>query len=191
MSRHIIFSPWSQTLICSVFFLDESEDLQHWIRYYFNQGLEYCGILKFLKKYHRTIISKFKSALLRRFKDQGLSRRTGKNLNLETIREARERIHPLIERPASSSGNRSVWHCLKITGFHVPRYTIQTLLRDTDPEGTESRRRHRLRRRVYSNPGPNYAWHIDGHDKLKPFGFAIHGAIDGYSRKVLWLKVFC
>ena len=76
-----------------------------------------------------------------------------------------------------------------MTGFHVPQYTIQTLLRDINPEGTESRRRHRLRRRVYSNLGLNYAWHIDGHDNLKPFGSVIHGAIDGYSRKVLWLKV--
>ena len=76
-----------------------------------------------------------------------------------------------------------------MTGFYVPPYTIQTLLRDINPEGTESRRRQRLRRRVYSNPGPNYAWHIDGHNKLKPFGFSVHGAIDGYSRKVLWLKV--
>ena len=41
---------------------------------------------------------------------------------------------------------------LKMAGFHVPRYTMQTLLRDMDPEGTESRRGHRLRR-VYSNPG--------------------------------------
>ena len=32
-------------------------------------------------------------------------------------------------------------------------------------------------------------WHIDGYDKLKPFGFAIHGAIDGYSRKILWLHI--
>ena len=173
-------------MICNVPFLDESEELQHWIRYYFNQGLEYSEILKFLQKYHCTIISK--STLLRRLKDYGLSRRTGKNLSLETIREARERIQPLIEGPASSSGYRSVWHSLKMTGFHVPRYTIQTLLRDMDPEGTESRRRHRLRRRVYSNPGPNYVWHIDKHDKLKPFGFAIYGAVDGYCRKVLWLK---
>ena len=131
--------------------------LQYWIRNYFNQGLEYVEILKFLQKYHQTIISK--STLLRQLKDFGLSRRTGKNLSLETIREARKRIHPLIEGRAS-------------------RYTIQILLRDIDPEGTESRRRHRLRRRVYSNHGPNYAWDIDGHDKLKPFGFAIHGAID-------------
>ena len=32
-------------------------------------------------------------------------------------------------------------------------------------------------------------WNIDGHDKLKPFDFPIHGAIDGYDRKVLWLNV--
>jgi hypothetical protein len=31
--------------------------------------------------------------------------------------------------------------------------------------------------------------HIDGYDKLKPFGFAIHGAIDGYSRRILCLHV--
>ena len=27
------------------------------------------------------------------------------------------------------------------------------------------------------------------YDKLKPFGFPIHGAIDGYSRKIMWLEV--
>ena len=145
MPRHIIFSLWSQTLICNVPFLEENEELQRWIRFYFNQGLEYSEILKFLQKYHRTIISK--STLMRRLKDYGLLRWTGKNVSLETIREARERIQPLIEGPASSSGYRSVWHSLKMTGFHVPRHTIQTLLRDMDPEGTKSRRRQRLRRK--------------------------------------------
>ena len=28
--------------------------------------------------------------------------------------------------------------------------------------------------------GPNYAWHCDGYDKLKPYGLPIHGCIDGY-----------
>lgn len=36
--------------------------------------------------------------------------------------------------------------------------------------------------------GPNFLIHTDGYDKLKPFGIAIHGAIDGYSRKILWLE---
>ncbi|VDI14097.1 Hypothetical predicted protein [Mytilus galloprovincialis] len=42
-------------------------------------------------------------------------------------------------------------------------------------------------KRVYYNRGPNYLIHVDGYDKLKPYGIAIHGAIDGYSRKLLWL----
>lgn len=28
-----------------------------------------------------------------------------------------------------------------------------------------------------------------GYDKLKPYGFPIHGAIDGFSRNILWLEV--
>ena len=46
-----------------------------------------------------------------------------------------------------------------------------------------------MNRRVYVTNGPNDLWHADGYDKLKPFGFPIHGCIDGYSRKILWLKV--
>ena len=38
-------------------------------------------------------------------------------------------------------------------------------------------------------PGPNFIWHIDGYERLKPYGFCIHGAIDGYSRRILWLEV--
>lgn len=30
---------------------------------------------------------------------------------------------------------------------------------------------------------------VDGYDKLKPSVFPIHGAVDGYSRIVMWLKV--
>ena len=59
------------------------------------------------------------------------------------------------------------------------------MLKETDPEGSELRRIHRLKRRVYVKEGPDYAWHLDGYDKLKAFGFAIHIAIDGCSRKVL------
>ena len=53
------------------------------------------------------------------------------------------------------------------------------ILRTVDPEGVSARRSHRLSRREYHSKGPNFLLHIDGYDKLKPFGFAIHGAIDG------------
>ena len=61
--------------------------------------------------------------------------------------------------------------------------------RMVDPAGVERRKRHVLKRRIYSSLGPNDCWHVDGYDKLKPFNFAIHGWIDGHSRIVLWLKV--
>ena len=47
----------------------------------------------------------------------------------------------------------------------------------------------RLHQRKYVFKGPNYTWHIDGHDKLKSFGFSVHSCKDGFSRKLIWLKV--
>ena len=37
--------------------------------------------------------------------------------------------------------------------------------------------------------GPNQVWSIDGHDKLSRFGFQIYGAIDAYSRYMIWCFV--
>lgn len=64
-----------------------------------------------------------------------------------------------------------------------------TMLRQVDPNGVQFRSRRRLLRRTYYSLGPNHTWHIDGYDKLKPYGFPIHGCIDGYSRKIMWLNV--
>ena len=63
------------------------------------------------------------------------------------------------------------------------------LLRELDPNGRENRKAHRLRRRQYVLVGPNFCWHVGGYDKLKPYGLPIHGSVDGFSRKVLWLKI--
>ena len=62
-------------------------------------------------------------------------------------------------------------------------------MKELDPEGAVRRQRHQLQQRKYYSKGPNYVWHLDGYDQLKPFGFAIHECIDGYSRKVLWLSL--
>ena len=74
-------------------------------------------------------------------------------------------------------------------GLITTRETVRKVLKIVDPEGVERRLRHRLKRRQYKVKGPNYIWYIDGYDKLKPFGFCIHSAIDGYSRRILWLDV--
>ena len=96
------------------------------------------------------------------------------------------RMTELINGSWSSVRFRTSWHILEIEGLRIPRVIVQVLWREMDPDGTTLRKRHRLKRRTYHNPGPNYAWHIDGCDKLKHWGFPIHGAIDGFSWKIPW-----
>ena len=82
--------------------------------------------------------------------------------------------------PGCLSGYRSMWHTLRREGYQLSRQAVATCLQEMDTEGCERRRRRKLKRRVYTNPGPNYCWHIDGYDKLKPDGFPVHGCIDGH-----------
>ncbi|XP_039626079.1 uncharacterized protein LOC120539766 [Polypterus senegalus] len=67
------------------------------------------------------------------------------------------------------------------------RSDVMKLMSEMNPSGTRARRIRRFFRRSYHSLGPNYVWHVDGNDKLKPYGFAVSGCIDGFSRKILWL----
>ena len=71
----------------------------------------------------------------------------------------------------------------------VSQNTVRQALKLIDPDSVTRRRKHRLQRRRYKARGPNHLWHLDGYDELKPFGFCIHGCIDGYSRRIMWLEV--
>ena len=109
-------------------------------------------------------------------------------MNYDVV-SVRDKIRGLLDGPDCMGGYRHIWHTLKMHSIGVPHSTVEALLRELDPEGTEERRAHRLRRRAYRNNGPNDTWHCDEYDKLKPFGFPIHACIDGWSRKVSWLYV--
>ncbi|CAB3978133.1 RNA-directed DNA polymerase from mobile element jockey [Paramuricea clavata] len=167
-------------------FEDSEEEV---LKYYFFRGFTYEEILLFLAKRHHCTISY--STLLRRLKKYCLMRRgvTNKDSFENTFLQVQRHIAELINRPSSSMGYRTLWHALELEGICVPRVIVQDLLKEMDPEGAELWKRHRLKRRAYHNPGPNYSWHIDGYDKLKCWGFPIHRAIDGYSRRILWLCV--
>eukprot|EP00112_Aurelia_sp_Birch-Aquarium-sp1_P023513 Seg7030.2 transcript_id=Seg7030.2/GoldUCD/mRNA.D3Y31 product="hypothetical protein" protein_id=Seg7030.2/GoldUCD/D3Y31 len=101
----------------------------------------------------------------------------------------RAEIRTLMDGPNSSRGYRAIWPQLQMQGISVPRNLVENLLREIDPNGVQQRRARRLQRRVYRNEGPNQVWHCDGYDKLKPYGFPVHGCIDGWSRKIIWLFV--
>ena len=156
------------------------------ISYYFTRGFSFYEILLFLEKQHRHVISY--STLLRCLNQLGLHRRQ-KNADHTHFRRAYQRIEEIVNGPGSSGGYRAVWHTLKMEGTQVPRRFVQWSLKEIDPVGCELRRKHGIKRRQYINSGPNFAWYIDGYHRLKPWGFRIPGAIDGYSRKILWLKV--
>jgi hypothetical protein len=162
---------------------EEQFDEEDIIQYYFFRGFNYEEIRRFLQKNHAIEMSI--RTLKRRIKSYGLRRRQAEY----EIAHVREAIENIVDGHGSLQGYRAVRHTLQLKGLRVPRIVVLEILREIDPEGTEQRRAHRLKRREYRNPGPNYAWHCDGYDKLKPYGFPIHGCIDGWSRKILWLYV--
>ena len=140
-------------------------------------------IIHFLSKYHGKSISE--RTLHRRLREYGLNRRTNYGIN-----EIEEEVRKLLAGPECLVGYRHIWHTIQRRGIQVPRLVVRELMQYLDPEGCELRRAHRLRRRVYHNAGPNAVWHADGYDKLKPYGFPIHGCIDGWSRKLLWKRLW-
>ena len=142
------------------------------------------SIISFLNNHHGIELSI--RTLQNRLSEYGL-RRKGTNTPDAVIYEA---IEQELDGPGCMRGYRAMWHCLRLQyGIQTSRNNVERILRELDPEGTALRKAHRLRRRSYMNPGPNFAWHVDGYDKLKPYGFPIHGCVDGFSRRVMWLKV--
>ena len=157
--------------------LTNEEDI---IRFYFYRGFNYEEILKFFQKYDKEMSL---STLKRRIRDYGLQRRNIE-YDFDVVRDA---IRSLLNGPGCCRGYCTIWHTLQMTGMTVPRVVVAEFLRELDSKGVQERSRHRVKRRVYCNPGPDYSWHCDGYNKLKPYGFPIHGCIDGWSRKILWL----
>lgn len=154
------------------------------IKSYFFSGLSYAEIVLLL-----FVINGIKLSLrqLKRIlKANGLYR----NKNYSSEADVRNLITAEIENSARCIGYRAMWRRL-VNDHHVnvPRDMVLQMMREIDPEGIRRRKAHRLIRRRYYAHGPNYVWHVDGYDKLKPYGFCIHGAIDGYSRRILWLEV--
>ena len=150
---------------------------------YFRKGFEYERIVELLGKEHQIAMSI--KTLKNRLREYNLKRR---DLIWDEA-HVRQEIAEVLNGPGCMGGYRSVWHTLRIKGIQVPRNVVQTIVKELDPEGCSLRKCKRLKRRKFTSPGPNVCWHVDGYDKLKPYGFPIHGAIDAWSRKIMWLKV--
>ena len=154
------------------------------IESYFHLGLNYSEIITFLFLYHgiRICLRQLKRVLAAK----GLRRRR----DFTPVREVIDAVDGELQGSGCSLGYRAMHQRLQNDhGMVVDRETVRKIIKGLDPDGVDFRSRRKLRRRRYYAKGPNFIWHMDGYDKLKPFGFCIHGAIDGYSRRILWLEV--
>lgn len=73
--------------------------------------------------------------------------------------------------------------------LNITKNKIRLRLREMDPERVGEGWVKVNKRRIYETDGPADIYHLDGNNKLKRWGCAIHGYVDGFSRKVLQLNV--
>lgn len=156
--------------------------VQH-IRFYFHLGLHHTEILaNLLLLLHNCVLSH--RQLKRILRKLHLFRRK-QFTNFETVIN-------FIESQLQTSGQMHGYKwmhqkCIQ-NKLVTTQEAVRLILQHLDPLGVDTRRKRKLRRRRYRNKGPNFLWHLDCYDKLKPFGICINGCIDGFSRYVLWLR---
>lgn len=138
------------------------------IKHYFLSGFSYKEIIASLSTNHNIEISL--RHLNRILRSLNLFRRH----NHIEPEEALNRISEQLRGSASCFGYRLMHQKLRSDGINVDRETVRLALKELDPEGVTSRTNKRFKRRKYVCRGPNSTWHLDGYDKLKPFGLAIH-----------------
>ena len=154
------------------------------IKRYCELGFHYKEIMLFLALYHGLQLSL--RHLKRLIKNLGIKRRRDPS----DLRDVFSAVDEELSKSGDMVGYRQMTQRLQVDHkLVVGRETVRELLKVCDPEGVERRSKHRLKRRRYVSKGPSYLWHMDGYDKLKPFGFCVHGCIDGFSRRIMWLEV--
>ncbi|KAK0140079.1 hypothetical protein N1851_023010 [Merluccius polli] len=153
------------------------------IALYFEMGLKYTAIQSALEIRHGYNISL--SHLKRRIAELGGSRRTYTDLDVLV-----DFIRDQLQNSGQLHGYRWMFEKCCQHGLRVRKEDVLLILRELDPRGVTQRQAGPLRRRQYFSRGPNFIWHLDGYDKLKPYGICINGCIDGFSRKMIWLNAY-
>ena len=130
-----------------------------------------------------TLLNISRATLYRRLQDAGISTNDQTVLSDHQLDEIVRSIK--VGHPNDEVLMRG--HLLSI-GVRVPRQALRNSIHRVDHVNTIARRQPVVRHRVYSVPYPNYIWHIDGNHKLIRWRFVIHGAIDGFSRTIMYLN---
>ncbi len=93
-----------------------------------------------------------------------------------------------ISSHGNTLGQNYVARHLKSIGLRIQRQRIRESIGRVDPQNTVLRWGVVVSRRKYEVPWPNSLWHLDGHHALIRWKLVIHGCIDGYSRRIMFLE---
>ncbi|KAM9735041.1 uncharacterized protein ACNS7B_014401 [Menidia menidia] len=149
------------------------------IEFYFRLGMSYKDILKSLALQGTVITERHLNRILRA--RLLYRRRYDLDAGIGFIVDQ-------LQGPGNNHGYRWMFTKCKQHGISIRKEDVRILLSLLDPIGSQVRQTRRLRRRQYFAQGPNFVWHIDSYDKLKPYGICINGCIDGFSRNIIWLR---
>ena len=125
------------------------------------------------------------------YTDHTCTQRVKKNISqFSTISEQVLDTHILhyFERHNRTTGKTLLVRYIRSLCIRVQRSKIWKALVRLDPKTTALRWGIVTTHREYYVPWPNSPWHLDGHHFLIRWGFVIHGFIDEYSRKVIFLE---
>ena len=160
----------------------DTVERNRWIDYYYNLGMSQKDIVYSLSTNQGVIISE--RHLRRILKVKNLHCRKYSDIGEVTL---------FINKTLLSGqkhGYRWMFHKCETHGLKVRKEDVRLILSCLDSDGALLRKARRLHRRNYHVEGPNYVLHLDGYDKLKPFGLCVSGCIDGFSRKMIWLNCY-
>ena len=139
------------------------------LKNYFTAGFSYKEICYVIFRFHKIKITiRHLNGLLRQCNLQ----RRGNHSNINTVIKF---IQDELKGSSSCFGYRYMLQKLRSSGLTADKETVRLTLKSLDPVGVDRRKRRKLTRHKCHSFGPNHTWHIDGYDKLKPFGRAIHG----------------
>ena len=91
-------------------------------------------------------------------------------LRRKSIEFDKQKVRECLNKRQRAKGHyRTMWHSLCQEGFMVPCQKVSNLSKEVNHESGQTRKAHHLNiLYTYINPGPNYCWHFDGYEKLKP-----------------------
>jgi len=122
----------------------------------------------------------------RRVKEYGLENMTGFHHLPDD--ELDKKVKEFILNHGCTPGQGYVEGYLKSVGVRIQRRRIRESMARVDPNNTALRWGVVISRRKYQVPWPNSLWRLDGHHSLIRWKMVIHGCVDGYSRRIMFLR---